>query len=120
WDETRRDSHGTTDNIGQTRTFRRWWDTNAALLVPILDDRIRRAYSCPVSIPGFAAEEKSLTDSAVNRWNQVERLRMTQCGADWLTGLFTSSAMNSLRDVDVPGEFSAGAKAAQVLDRMFT
>jgi hypothetical protein len=119
WDETRNPAWATTDNIGMTRKFRPWWNTNAAALLPHLRDRIAAAYRCPIADPAMAAEEARLVDSAVRRWEDVERLRMQAWQADWLTELFTYAAMTSLRDVDPPVDFSAGNRADQIIARLY-
>jgi hypothetical protein len=116
WDETRNPTWGTTDDIAMTRRFRPWWDTQAAHLAPHLADRIARAYRCPVPGVALPSEEQRLVDGAVDRWNQIERSRMQQWQSDYLTDLFTSPAMTSLRDVDPPAEFSGGNKAEQIIE----
>jgi hypothetical protein len=118
WDETRNQNWGTTDNINTTRRFRPWWNTNAANLLPHLRCRIERAYRCPVPSPDLANEEQRLVEAVLERWDNVERLRMQQWQAEWLTELFTNRAMTSLRDVDKPVEFSGGNRAEQIVDRL--
>jgi hypothetical protein len=58
-------------------------------------------------------------DDALRRWDQIERPRIQQWQSDWLTELFTSPAMTSLRDVDPPAEFRGGNKAEQIISRLF-
>ncbi len=118
WDETRNLSHGTTESIQTTRRFRDWWNTNGAVLIPLLRDRIARAYRCPVPQPGFVDEEQRLVGRAEHRWEQIEKPRMEQWAADFLTDLFTSGAMTSLRDVNEPVEFAPLPQSAQVVERM--
>ena len=133
WDETRHAGHGSTDEIGMTRKFRAWWDANAATMAPQtpraqlsdptawqgLTRRIARAFSCPVPEAALSSEEARLVGDAVHRWETVERLRMQQWQAEWMTDLFTSPAMTSLRDVDPPVEFSGGNRAEQIRTRLF-
>lgn len=119
WDETRNSKWGTNDDIGTTRKFRSWWNAHDAHLEPQLRSRIERAYRCPIPDPARAAEEQKLVDDALHRWDDIERPRMQQWQSDWLTDLFTSPAMTSLRDVDPPVEFSGGARAEQVISRLF-
>ena len=118
WDETRNPNWATTDNINITRKFRPWWNTHAANLLPHLRGRIERAYRCPVPDPTLANEEQRLVDAVLHRWDNVERNRMQQWLAEWLTELFTNRAMTSLRDVDKPVEFSGGNRAEQIVDRL--
>lgn len=118
WDETRNPAWPSTDEISTTRKFRTWWNTNAAALIPHLRTRLERAYRCPVPDPAMAVDEQKLVDDALNRWESVERQRMQQWQADWLTDLFTSPAMTSLRDVDPPVEFSGGNRASQIIARL--
>ena len=116
WDETRNSTWGTTDDITMTRKFRPWWNAQAANLGPHLMERIARAYRCPVPGSALPSEEQRLVDGAVERWDQIERSRMQQWQSEFLTDLFTSPAMTSLRDVDPPAEFSGGNRAEQVVD----
>lgn len=118
WDETRNASWGTAEDIGTTRRFRNWWNARAANFLPQLADRITRAYRCPVPDPSMTADEQRLVDNAVGRWDQIERPRVQQWQSDYLTGLFTSPAMTSLRDVDPPAEFRGGNRAELVIDRL--
>lgn len=118
WDETRDPRWGTTDDIGTTRRFQRWWNARAANFGPQLTDRIAAAYRCPVRDPSMAADEQRLVDDALRRWDQLERPRIQQWQSDWLTELFTSPAMTSLRDVDPPSEFRGGNHAQQVISRL--
>jgi len=105
------------DGIVFTRRFRPWWNTNAAMLNPQLEARIRNAYTSPVTVnPGTL--ETQLADSAIERWD-LERQRMQLWQADYMTDLFSTRAMSSLRDVDEPVEFGGGARAEQVVDRLF-
>lgn len=116
WDETRDGPWSTSEDIGMTRRFRNWWNAHAAHLGPHLADRIARAYRCPVPSAAIPSEEQRLAESARARWEQVERSRMEQWQAEYLTDLFSHPAMNSLRDVDPPAEFSGGNRAEQVID----
>ncbi len=118
WDETRNSSWPSTQPIGMTRHFRSWWNANAAVLMPHLRVRLERAYRCPVPDPARAADEQKLVDDALHRWETIERQRMQQWQADWLTELFTSPAMTSLRDVDPPVDFSSGNRAGQITSRL--
>lgn len=118
WDETRNHAWPSIDEINITRKFRAWWNANAAALMPHLKTRIERAYRCPVPNPAMASEEQKLVDDALARWENVERQRMQQWQAEWLTDLFTSPAMTSLRDVDPPVEFSGGNRALLIIDRL--
>jgi hypothetical protein len=118
WDETRNPNWLGTDGISQTRLFRAWWNTNAAALIPQLAHRIEHAYRCPVPDQAMAADEQKLVDDALTRWEDIERPRMQQFQAEWLTDLFTRSAMTSLRDVDVPVEFSGGPRSEQIVSRL--
>jgi hypothetical protein len=120
WDETRDATWGTTENIGMTRRFRDWWNARAASLLPQLADRIERAYRCPVPDPAMAADEQRLVEDAIRRWTQIERPRVQQWQSDWLTDLFTSPAMTSLRDVDPPAEFRGGIRAEQIISLLYT
>jgi hypothetical protein len=115
WDETRNLTWGTTEEIALTRRFRAWWDREGAYLIPRLQERIESAYRCPVPDPTMSSEEQRLVDGALKRWEEVERSRMQQWQAEWLTELFTQPAMTSLRDVETPGEFSGGRKAEQII-----
>lgn len=119
WDETRDARWGTTEDIGTTRRFQGWWNARAANFGPQLIDRIARAYSCPIPDAAMAADEQRLVDDALRRWDQVEQPRVQQWQSDWLTDLFTSPAMNSLRDVDPPSEFRGGNQAQQVIARLY-
>lgn len=118
WDETRDPRWPSTEEIGMTRRFRPWWDAVSATLLPDLRVRLERAYRCPVPDPAVAAEEQKLVDDALARWETVERQRMQQWQAEWLTELFTMPAMTSLRDVDPPVEFTGGDKATQIITRL--
>ncbi|MGV0585262.1 DEAD/DEAH box helicase [Mycobacteroides chelonae] len=120
WDETRDDRWGTTEAIGVTRRFQAWWNARAANFGPQLTDRIGRALRCPVPGAVAGADEQRLIDDALRRWDQVERPRIQQWQSDRLTELFTSPAMNSLRDVDPPAEFRGGTQAQQVISRLYT
>ena len=73
WDETRDPRWATTDPIFRTRNFRPWWNANAASLIPELEERIARAYSCPVPDPARAADEQKLVADALDRWERIER-----------------------------------------------
>lgn len=119
WDETRNAGWGTAEDIGTTRRFRNWWNARAANFLPQLADRITRAYRCPVPDPSMTADEQRLVDNASGRWDQIERPRVQQWQSDYLTGLFTSPAMTSLRDVDPPAEFRGGNRAEVVIDRLY-
>lgn len=119
WDETRNTTWGTTEDIGTTRRFRDWWNAQAANFLPQLAMHIERAYRCPVPDPAMAADEQRLVDDALRRWQQIERPRVQQWQSDWLTDLFTSPAMTSLRDVDPPAEFRGGNRAEQVITRLY-
>jgi hypothetical protein len=118
WDETRDPTWGTTEDINTTRRFRAWWNANAARFLPGLTDRIARAYRCPVPDPTMATEEQRLVDDVLRRWETIERPRVQQWQSDWLTDLFTTPAMTSLRDVDPPVEFSGGNRAEQIIARL--
>ncbi|CAM4043556.1 helicase-related protein [Nocardia ninae] len=118
WDETRDAIWGTSENIGITRRFRNWWNARAANFLPRLTERIERAYRCPVPDPAMKADEQRLVDDAVRRWEQIERPRVQQWQSDWLTELFTSPAMTSLRDVDPPAEFRGGERAERIISRL--
>lgn len=117
WDETRNSRWPSIESISMCRKYRRWWDANAANMNEHLRERIARAYSCPVDGAVFGPDEDRLVTSALDRWDNVERQRMQQWQAAWLTELFTSPAMTSLRDVDPPVEFSGGNRARQIIDR---
>lgn len=119
WDETRNSSWGTTDRISFTRKFQDWWNREAHQLSPALIARIEAAYRCPVPRSSAKAQEDELAAAAVDRWISVEEPRMTNWQAEWLTDLFTRSAMTSLRDVAAAVEFAAGGpNAAQIIDRL--
>ena len=118
WDETRNARWASTEEISMTRKFRPWWDANAADLTPHLRERIERAYRCPVPEAVLMPDEDRLVSDALSRWDNVESRRMRLWQAEWLTDLFTSSAMTSLRDVDSPVEFSGGNRAAQIVARL--
>jgi hypothetical protein len=118
WDETRNPAWPSVDEINTTRKFRAWWNTSAAAIIPHLKTRIERAYRCPVPIPAMAAEEQKLVDDALARWENVECQRMQQWQAEWLTDLFTTPAMTSLRDVDPPVEFTGGNRAQLIVARL--
>jgi hypothetical protein len=118
WDETRDPRWATTDPIFRTRNFRPWWNANAASLIPELEERIARAYSCPVPDPARAADEQKLVADALDRWERIERPRMQQWQGDELPNLFTRSAMTSLRDVDVQVELTGGNYAEQIISRL--
>jgi hypothetical protein len=119
WDETRDQVWGTSEEISTTRRFRVWWNANTTRLAPQLADRIARAYRCPVPDPTMANEEQKLVDDAVRRWDTIERPRIQQWQSDWLTDLFTTPAMTSLRDVDPPVQFSGGNRAEQIIARLY-
>lgn len=119
WDETRHATWGTPEDIGTTRRFREWWNAQAADFLPDLATRIERAYRCPVPDPAMTADEQRLVDDALRRWDQIERPRVQQWQSDWLTDLFTSPAMTSLRDVDPPAEFRGGNRAEQIITRLY-
>ncbi|RWA21867.1 hypothetical protein MELE44368_14325 [Mycolicibacterium elephantis DSM 44368] len=119
WDETRDAHWGTEEDINTTRRFREWWNARAAQFRPQLTDRIARAYRCPVPDPAMSADEQRLVDDALRRWDQIELPRIQQWQSDWLTGLFSSPVMNSLRDVDPPAEFRGGSHAQQVISRLY-
>ncbi len=118
WDETRSARWPSNEEISMTRRFRTWWDANAADLAPHLRSRIEGAYRCPVSDPAKAPDEDRLVNDALSRWDNVECQRLVLWQAEWLTDLFTSPAMTSLRDVDPPVEFSGGNRAAQIVARL--
>jgi hypothetical protein len=118
WDETRNPNWPSIDEISTTRKFRPWWNANAAALIPHLRARIERAYRCPVQDPAMVVDEQKLVDDALDRWENVERQRMQQWQAEWLTDLFTTPAMTSLRDVNPPVEFSGGSRAGQIIARL--
>ena len=118
WDETRNPAWESLDAISMTRKFRMWWNAHAANLNSHLRSRIEGAYRCPVNHPAMAQDEAKLLADALARWDTVERQRMQQWQADWLTDLFTSPAMTSLRDVDQPVEFSGGNRAAKIVSRL--
>ncbi|TDV41689.1 DEAD/DEAH box helicase [Actinophytocola oryzae] len=119
WDETRAATWGTTEDIRTTRRFRDWWNARATNFLPQVADRLARAYRCPVPDPAMAADEQRLVDDAMRRWDQIERPRIQQWQSDYLTDLFTSPAMTSLRDVDPPAEFRGGNRAEQVISRLY-
>ena len=119
WDETRDATWGTTEAIGTTRRFRNWWNARAANFLPRLSDRIARAYRCPVPDPAMTTDEQRLVEDALRRWDSIERPRVQQWQSDYLTDLFTSPAMTSLRDVDPPAEFRGGNRAEQVISRLY-
>lgn len=119
WDETRNPAWGTLREISMTRNFSAWWNAQGATLTPHLQDRIAAAYRCPIRMEEMAAEEDKLISAALHRWNHVERQRMQNWQAEWLTELFTVAAMNSLRDVQKPVEFSGGRNAGQVVARLY-
>lgn len=119
WDETRNPAWGTLQEISMTRHFSAWWNAQGATLTPHLQERIAAAYRCPVRMGELAAEEDKLVADALHRWNHVERQRMQNWQAEWLTELFTVAAMNSLRDVQKPVEFSGGRNAGQVIARLY-
>jgi len=118
WDETRDSQWPSLEEIGITRRFRTWWNAHGAQLIPELRTRIERAYRCPVPDPAMAADEQRLVDDAIARWENIERLRMQQWQAEWLTELFTNPAMTSLRDVDKAVDFSGGNSASQIIARL--
>jgi hypothetical protein len=66
----------------------------------------------------MAAEEQKLIDDALERWESVERQRMQQWQAEWITELFTTPAMTSLRDVEPPVVFSGGPRSDQIISRL--
>jgi hypothetical protein len=66
----------------------------------------------------MVVDEQKLVDDALDRWENVERQRMQQWQAEWLTDLFTTPAMTSLRDVNPPVEFSGGSRAGQIIARL--
>ena len=68
--------------------------------------------------PGLAHDAAGTGAQAKQRWEKVDRQRMQQWQADWLSDLFTSPAMTSLRDVDPPVEFSGGNRAGQITSRL--
>jgi hypothetical protein len=115
WDEAYTDPSAPEDGIMMTRKFKPWWNTVAATLNQIIVARIRQAYASPVAGVNPAQAEQKLADEAETRWD-LERQRMQMFGDDWLTALFTTSAMTSLRDVDAPVEFGGGARAEQVIE----
>ncbi|MDP1795132.1 MAG: DEAD/DEAH box helicase, partial [Acidimicrobiales bacterium] len=118
WDETRNPGWPSIDSISQTRKFRAWWNAHSASFLPTLTDRIAKALSCPVTGVVDSIDQATLTADALQRWETVERLRMQSWQSDWLTGLFTTEAMTSLRDVDTPVEFGAGNRAGQIHARL--
>ncbi|MGD0742108.1 MAG: DEAD/DEAH box helicase [Acidimicrobiales bacterium] len=118
WDETRNPAWPSTDEISMTRKFRPWWNAVSAGLLPHLRRRIAAAYRCPVSDMAMAAEEQKLIDDALERWESVERQRMQQWQAEWITELFTTPAMTSLRDVEPPVVFSGGPRSDQIISRL--
>lgn len=118
WDETRNGNWSSTDEITFTRTFKRWWGAVGDPLGQHLRVRIERAYRCPVAGVAPAQEEEKLVESALYRWDNIERQRMQQWQAEYLWELFTSPAMTSLRDVDPPVFFSGGPRAQQIIDRL--
>ena len=118
WDETRNSSWGTNDEITFTRTFKRWWNAESARLAPHLRTRIERAFRAHVAGVAPPNEEDKLVESALHRWDHVERQRIQQWQGEYLWELFTVPAMMSLRDVDPPVYFSGGPRAAQIIDRL--
>lgn len=119
WDETRNPAWPSTDAISTTRRFRPWWNTVSATLEPHLRTRIEAAYRCPVPLASMQLEEQKLLGDAVRRWDVIERQRMQQWQAEWLSELFTSQAMTSLRDVDPAVKFSAGGnRASRIASRL--
>jgi hypothetical protein len=118
WDETRNAAWPETARISLTRFFEKWWNANAANLMPVLKDRIESAYRCPVPDPTRAVDEQKLVNDALNRWEQVERQRMQQWQAEYMSDLFTRPAMTSLRDVETPVEFSGGNRAQRIIERI--
>ncbi len=118
WDETRNSAWPSVKPITLTRQFRPWWNQVGAGLEPKLRDRIAAAYRSPVPLTGMAIEEQRLVDSALWRWDVRERQHMIQWQADYLTELFTSGAMTSLRDVDPPVFFMGGPKASAVAEML--
>ncbi|MBV9660759.1 MAG: hypothetical protein JO337_06340 [Acidimicrobiales bacterium] len=115
WDEAYSDPTAPEEGIMMTRRFKPWWNTVAATLNTTMVDRIRRAYTSPVAGVNPPAAEAKLAVDAETRWD-LERQRMQMFGDDWLTNLFTTTAMTSLRDVDAPVEFGGGARAEQVIE----
>jgi hypothetical protein len=118
WDETRNPRWSEIDSISLTRRFEKWWNANAANLMPILTERIARAYRCPVPDVSRFLDEQKLVGDAQRRWEDVERQRMQQWQAEYLTELFTRPAMTSLRDVDPPVDFSGGNRSQQIVERI--
>jgi len=118
WDETRNSDWGTNDEITFTRNLKRWWNTNAATLGPHLRNRIERAFRAHIAGVSPPNEEDKLVESALHRWDHVERQRMQQWQGEYLWDLFTSPVMTSLRDVDPPVYFSGGNRAAQIIERL--
>ncbi len=118
WDETRNPSWGATRSISLTRNFQPWWDANAAGLGPVISSRIRAAYACPVPDLARQVDETRLVDDAQRRWDEVERSRMQQWHAEFMTELFSRPAMTSLRDVDPPIDFSSGPDSQLIVERL--
>lgn len=101
------------DGIRYSRALRRWWNTHAAQLMPILRDRIEACYRSPVPGVNEANLEDELASRVVERWETIEVKKMEAFDADRTTDLFRERVLSSFRDIDSPAYFDALTWSAQ-------
>ena len=110
---------GPADGIRRTPRIKKWWNAAAPQLEPELERRIEAAYRSVVPGVNPLSLETRLTKAAVNRWVNIEKLRMEGWNGDNLTDLFGGPVMTSLRDVDIPIEFGGSPTGRQIYRSLF-
>ncbi|QBI19630.1 hypothetical protein ER308_08745 [Egibacter rhizosphaerae] len=119
WDMTRDPANDPPEGgIRRVRNFRPWWEPRAAILEPVLRDRLERAYRAVVATAVDRTLEDQLVERALDRWDHYERNQMVTYEQDNTKELFLERVMENLRDVDEAVGFDPWPRAGQIYEAL--
>ena len=106
WDMTRDpDLHAPEEGIHYTRSLRSWWNARSPSLLPIIKERLEKAYRCITPSAAEASLEQELVAGVIERWEDVERHDMIRFSRDRSRDLFSHPVLTSFRDVETAVDF---------------
>jgi hypothetical protein len=106
------------EGIKRTTKLQSWWNAQAALFRPVLEQRMLTAYRAQV--PGAADPELEdhLVEWARAQWEHHELPSLQSFSANNSTNLFAEKVMTSLRDVDENAVFSTTGSYVRVFNSL--
>ncbi len=120
WDMTRDPAlHAPEDGIRHTRSLSTWWNAYSPTLLPVLRERLEKAYRCITPSAAEATLEQQLVTGVLERWEEVERHDMIRFSTERSAELFSHPVLSSFRDVESAVDFELRPWSGAAYEALF-